>query len=813
MDPNQSLSIIFLILIGIVSAALSSYGRTCRPAPGASYFSFLMAVVAFWSFAYSFEIAAPDLVTKVLWAKVEYLGIVCVPVAFAFFAYTFTETKSHLKYDGLPLFFILPIVTLAFVFTNDSHHLYWSTTYLDSSGDFLIVEPGFWYYVNSLYSYLLLVMGAFLIIRLYLRTKNIYREQIIAVMVGLLAPWVANALYITNMTPIKYLDFTPFAFMISGVTFAWGFFHSKFLDLVPVARGTIIEGMKDLIIVVDAKGRVVEANPAAIKMMAQGSPNLIGTPMQEMLKDWPELLEHLLELEPLVQDEKPDRKKGTDDTFNINFDDKGHKRHFDLKTSEVRDRSGKYRGRILFLRDVTLRVEAEEKLKKAHDGLDELVKERTKDLNKERDLLNHIMDTSPVGIVRIDRDGSFTFANPRAEEVLGIRHDNALGRKYNAPAWKITSLDGHPFPDEALPFSIVMRTGKPVHDIRHAIEHPNGRRVLLSINGSPMLDEAGKVHGMVATVEDITKHVMDDRALQESERNYRSIFETAKDGLVVIDPITRQITDINLTACYIFGLSRSELKGQVMKEGELGSPFKVVEILRYAEKVRTEGPQVFETKITRKDGSVRWAEIGLTKTTISGEDRLLAVIRDFSERKKAEMEKNEFLKAKARAEVMGFLMSALPVFAASVPTEVRAILVKSFGERFEQTLRGRFLEELEAINAKKVLNSQDPKDIAMLFDIYLEWLVALFSSFGTQAKGQPGKDHGHIELLACPWIEAAKGNPIFCLICRTMVMRSFTWTELDGSASQTTSIAGGSPSCRFDFYILSSELNKGPVQP
>jgi PAS domain S-box-containing protein len=801
MDLTQTIYIAFLILIGVVSVALSTYGRNCRPAPGATYFSFLMAVVAMWSFTYALEIAAPDLATKILWAKLEYLGIVCIPVAFALFAYTFTETKSLIKYDGLPLFLIVPIVTISIVFTNEFHHLYWTKTYLDSSGHFLIVEPGVWYFVFSIYSYVLLVMGAFLIVRLYIHTKNIYREQVVAVMVGLLTPWVANALYILHLMPIKYLDFTPFAFMISGVAFAWGLFHSKFLDLVPVARGTVIEGMVDLILVVDAKGRVVEANPSAIKVLSHGSSNIIGRSMQDLLKGWPELLEHILELEPLVQITNGKTDKAHDDNHSITYNDNGHKRHFDLKTSEVRDKNGRYRGRILFLRDVTLRVEAEEKLRKAHDGLEELVKVRTKDLNKERDLLNHIMDTSPVGIIRLDRDGKVTFANSRAEEVLGISRESALDRKYNAPSWRISSLDGHPYPDEALPFSIVMRTGKPVHDIRHAIEHPDGKRVLLSINGSPMLDETGKVHGMVATVEDITKHVMDDKALQESERNYRSIFESAKDGLIVIDPVNQQIIDVNQTTCDIMGLPKSELKGCIMKEGKSGLPFNVAEALKFTDKVRSEGPQVYETKIARKDGTNRWAEIGLTRTTIGGEDRLLAVIRDISERKKADKEKNELLIAKARAEVMGFLMSALPVFAASIPAEARTVLIKSFGERFEQTLRGRFHEELEDINAKKVLNSKDPKDIAMLFDIYLEWLVALFSSFGTQAKGQPGKDHGHIELLACPWIEAAKGNPIFCLICRTMVLRSFTWTELDGSASQTSSIAAGSPSCWFDFFL------------
>ena len=618
MNLDQIISIIFLIITGFISGALSSYGRSCRPAPGASYFSLLMAAVAVWSFVYALEIAAPDLATKVLWAKFEYLAIVIVPVAFALFAFDFTETKSHLKYDGLPLFLIVPMVTLVFVFTNDFHHLYWSKTYLNSNGDFLIVEHGFWYYVNSFYSYLLLVMGTALIVRLYLRTKKIYREQIIAVMIGLLAPWVANALYVMNLTPIMYLDYTPFAFAVSGVAFAWGFFHSKFLDLVPVARGTLIEGMVDLIIVVDSKGRVVEANPAAIKMIARGSPTILGTPMQDLFKDWPEFLDHLLEMEPLVKEETSGKAKSPDGSFSISFNDKGHKRHFDLNTSEVRDKDGRYRGRILFLRDVTSRVEAEEKLRKAHDGLEELVKERTKDLNKERDLLNHIMDTSPVGIIRLDREGNLTFANPRAEEVLGVTRENALGRKYNAPDWKITSLDGHPFPEEALPFSIVKRTGKPVHDIRHAIQYPDGKRVLLSINGSPMLDEVGKFHGMVGTVEDITKHVMDDRALQESERNYKSIFETAKDGLIVFDPSTNKIIDVNQTASDIVAMPKADLKGLVLKEGMTGMPFNFNEAVKFGEKLRTEGPQVFETKITRKDGAVRWVEVGLTMTTIGG---------------------------------------------------------------------------------------------------------------------------------------------------------------------------------------------------
>ncbi len=135
-------------------------------------------------------------------------------------------------------------------------------------------------------------------------------------------------------------------------------------------------------------------------------------------------------------------------------------------------------------------------------------------LRRERDLMGRIMETSPAGITMIDREGQITFANVQAERVLGLKKDQITQRTYNAPQWRITDYEGNPFPDEALPFQRVMRSGRPVYDVRHAIEWPEGRRVLLSINAAPLFDEAGQVDGMVATVEDVTERVWAERLLQ-----------------------------------------------------------------------------------------------------------------------------------------------------------------------------------------------------------------------------------------------------------------------------------------------------------
>ena len=135
-------------------------------------------------------------------------------------------------------------------------------------------------------------------------------------------------------------------------------------------------------------------------------------------------------------------------------------------------------------------------------------------LRRERDLIARIAQTSPAGIVVVDRDGQITFANAQAERVLGLHRSEITGLTYNAPEWRITDYDGNPFPEEQLPFSRVMDTQQPVFDVQHTIEWPDGRRVLLSINAAPILNDKGQVDGMVSTVEDNTDRVRTEMLLR-----------------------------------------------------------------------------------------------------------------------------------------------------------------------------------------------------------------------------------------------------------------------------------------------------------
>jgi PAS domain S-box-containing protein/putative nucleotidyltransferase with HDIG domain len=166
---------------------------------------------------------------------------------------------------------------------------------------------------------------------------------------------------------------------------------------------------------------------------------------------------------------------------------------------------------LVMVRDISARKKAEEELKHQHD------------------LINRMMETSPIGITMVDTEGRIVFANPQAEQILGLTRDKIRERTYNDPAWCISDFHGNPVPEENLPFARVIRTRQPVYDIRHAIEYPDGRRVLLSINGAPLFDEKGDIDAVVFALSDITQRLQTEESLRKSEEKFRITAESTSD--------------------------------------------------------------------------------------------------------------------------------------------------------------------------------------------------------------------------------------------------------------------------------------------
>ncbi|MBD3195052.1 MAG: PAS domain S-box protein [Candidatus Lokiarchaeota archaeon] len=222
-----------------------------------------------------------------------------------------------------------------------------------------------------------------------------------------------------------------------------------------------------------------------------------------------------------------------------------------LLSSSLIDSKDPEKGATFTALDISERKKAENKLK------------------KERDIFEGITKTSPVGIVMLNKEGEITFANPEAEKILGLRKNKITQRSYNEPNWKITSFNGGPFPDEQLPFSIVKNTLKSTFDVRHAIEWPNGKRVYLSINGAPIINNEGKFDGMVSIIDNITDRIKAETELKKSEEIFRNIFESIPRGMILysLKSDGRLVfVNANPTADEFLGVDCSQFIGLTIEE-------------------------------------------------------------------------------------------------------------------------------------------------------------------------------------------------------------------------------------------------------
>ena len=189
---------------------------------------------------------------------------------------------------------------------------------------------------------------------------------------------------------------------------------------------------------------------------------------------------------------------------------------FDVWIAPIMDEASPSGGCIGMAADISDRIEVETSLR------------------EERDLLERIFETSPVAITVLDVHGNITRANDRAEEVLGLTPNNIESRAYNDPIWRHTTVEGKPLPDESQPFVIVMKTGKPVYDVRHAIEWPDGRRRILSISGTPLRDTAGQITGSMFVVENVTAEYERQRTSMRRQEKVRALYE-AMSQLITLD--------------------------------------------------------------------------------------------------------------------------------------------------------------------------------------------------------------------------------------------------------------------------------------
>jgi len=369
-----------LTIAAAISAMLALYTWRRRPALGATSLTLLMVSIAEWSVGYALELGCTSMADMVFWAKLEYLGIVIVPVTWLSLTLQFTGQERWLTRRRLALLVVVPLATLLMVWTNDLHGLVWSSIRLGGNSSFstLVLGHGLWFWVNFAYSYVLLIAGTFLLLRALAYSPHLYHGQVGTVLIGALAPWVGNVLHVSGLSPFPDLDLAPLCFTVTGLAMTWGLIHFRLGVIMPVACDVVIENMSDAVIVMNAQNLIVGLNPAAETITGATASSAIGQPVAQVV--------------PTLKDLLQSGAYTTGEPSEIALGEKSNQSFFDLRLSRVNNRQGLLTGSLIVLRDITRRKQAEEALRRAHEDLERRVEDRTAKLASANEALREEID-------------------------------------------------------------------------------------------------------------------------------------------------------------------------------------------------------------------------------------------------------------------------------------------------------------------------------------------------------------------------------------------------------------------------------------
>lgn len=268
MTPDQVYAVAYVAAAAVsLSVGVGAWRR--RPAPGSAGLMVLSFAQAAWSTAFAAQWTFTDHGPSLAWLAVRNIGLFVTPVAIVMLTADYTGRRRWSSPQRILLLSLLPALFWLSVPTDPWHGLYLA----GAAPAMKIVGGGPLFTINLLYSYALILLGTWFL-GTYLVKRPPYPHQAAVLLVALLLPVLHFIAQMAGLDLVPEVNTVPFAFTISGALMWFAFTRLGFLKLVPIARDQLIEQLPVGIVAFDADRRIIDINPAALRMTGASGPVL-----------------------------------------------------------------------------------------------------------------------------------------------------------------------------------------------------------------------------------------------------------------------------------------------------------------------------------------------------------------------------------------------------------------------------------------------------------------------------------------------------------------------------------------------------------
>lgn len=251
-----------------------------------------------------------------------------------------------------------------------------------------------------------------------------------------------------------------------------------------------------------------------------------------------------------------------------------------------------------------------------------------KTLKASEEKYKYLFENATVGIFRMDSSGSLIFVNPEMANILGASNEKQVIDRYKdiETDFFFNSKDKSEF------LQIVETKGK-VENFRFRGLTIDAKEIRLKMNAQVSAKPSDDNYFIDGFITDVTTQLEAIESKKESEEKFREIFENVNDAIFLYkvddDGKPSKILETNKRACEMLGYTKEELLSMPISEIQKED---IGEMRSFVEELMQEGHSSYQIMIQAKSGETIPVEINSHIFKLNGEDMIISVGRDITER-------------------------------------------------------------------------------------------------------------------------------------------------------------------------------------
>jgi PAS domain S-box-containing protein len=347
---------IVLFITTAINVVVSFIGWRRRGSKVGWYFAMGMISITFWTLAAGLGYMVVPLDLKILFAKFDAIGYNFGTIFF-FIAILHLAGFDAWADDKRARFFVflLPVTNILFTVTNEWHGWVW-TGFTPVGNNIYIFEHGPAFTWINFIAYVIIICIIAILLWMVRKGSVIQKRQARLLILATLFLLGANIAYLYGFPGFEGVDWSSVTFSITGVFFLWALQSARLIDLIPIARDKIMSSLRDGVIVVDAKSRIIDVNPAVATLLVITAVSLAGKDLQEVMPPAHSWL-----------------SEASGQEFQTDFETASTpKQYFDVRISPIYDHTQTHQtGSLIVFHNITQRKQNEVRLQQLNKELSE----------------------------------------------------------------------------------------------------------------------------------------------------------------------------------------------------------------------------------------------------------------------------------------------------------------------------------------------------------------------------------------------------------------------------------------------------------